>query len=522
LNNMVLKIWNEYQKGIAYNTAHSLYDTVKRNENFYLGKQWEGLNAPDLEKPVLNFLKRCVDYEVSVLISNDIGLDIRSFYNENDEYDEKLTRETERVFERCSIRNLSRDVLRNAAIDGDSALFFRFDTEADNGFGGGEIAAELVDNTNIIFGNPCSVVVQEQPYIIIVRRRSLESVREYAAKRGMENAESIMPDNEKLYFNEENELNSELCTVLLRLWKDKESGHIMFCESTKDAMIVPPTDTGYELYPICYVNWEKVKNSYHGQALINQGAVQNQIYVNTLWALFMIHQKKLAFPKTFYDATKIDRWTNKVGAAIGVIGNPNEAIAASFRAPDFSAQAMELVEKTIAYTKEFLGATDAALGNVEPDNASAIIALQQATAAPLEIQRRSYYQFMEDAVRIILDIIRCEYGLRTVLVKGEDGKRRRETMDFNAIDYDALDVHVEIGASSYWSELMQVQTADNLFQKGIISDAISYLESIPDKHLMNKNKLIADLKAKKEDEKAALGQADAGQAQNLLGSLMKM
>ena len=69
---------------------------------------------------------------------------------------------------------------------------------------------------------------------------------------------------------------------------------------------------------------------------------------------------------------------------------------------------------------------------------------------------------------------------------------------------------------------MQVQTADNLFQKGIISDAISYLESIPDKHLMNKNKLIADLKAKKEEEKAALGQADARQAQNMLGSLMKM
>ena len=496
MNNLAAQIWQEYQKGVSYNTSLSLYDNVKRNENFYLGRQWEGLNAPDLEKPVLNFLKRCVDYEVSVLISDDIAIDINSFYDEDGEYDNLLTDETNRVFERCALKNMFRDIMRNAAVDGDGALFFRFDTELDNGSGGGEIVAEIVDNTNIIFGNPYEQSIQEQPYLIIIRRCRLDSVREYARKRGMQDIQSIVPDNEYLYYHEENDINSELCTVLLKLWKDKESGNVCFCESVRDNVIVPPTDTGYKLYPVCYMSWEKIKNNYHGQALITQGAIQNQIYVNTLWALFMIHQKKMAFPKMFYDATKIDKWTNRVGAAIGVIGNPNEAIASAFRAPDFSAQAMELVEKTIAYTKEFLGATDAALGNVEPDNASAIIALQKATAAPLEVQKLTFYNFIEDAVRIILDIIRCDYGLRTIGVQDKEGKMRKETTDFSQIAYNVLDINVEVGASSYWSELLQIQTADNLFSKGIITDAVSYLESIPDKYISNKKQLLEDIKAK--------------------------
>ena len=51
-----------------------------------------------------------------------------------------------------------------------------------------------------------------------------------------------------------------------------------------------------------------------------------------------------------------------------------------------------------------------------------------------------------------------------------------------------------MGASSYWSELMQVQTMDNLFAKGIITDAVLYLESIPSKYLKNKEKIIAAVK----------------------------
>ena len=50
------ELFREYRKGIEHKERIGLYETVRQNENFYLGKQWEGVNAPDLDKPVFNVL----------------------------------------------------------------------------------------------------------------------------------------------------------------------------------------------------------------------------------------------------------------------------------------------------------------------------------------------------------------------------------------------------------------------------------------------------------------------------------
>ena len=38
----------EYQKMLGYNTAVNLDETVRANENFFIGKQWEGVDAKGL------------------------------------------------------------------------------------------------------------------------------------------------------------------------------------------------------------------------------------------------------------------------------------------------------------------------------------------------------------------------------------------------------------------------------------------------------------------------------------------
>ena len=153
-----------------------------------------------------------------------------------------------------------------------------------------------------------------------------------------------------------------------------------------------------------------------------------------------------------------------------------------------SSQVVNLVNQTISFTKEFMGANDAVLGNVNPDNTSAIIAMQKASAAPLELQRLSFYQFIEDHVRILVDIIRNQYGIRYVF----DGETV-QLVDFSKMDYNS-DINVEIGASSAWSETAQVQTMDKLFTSGIIKDAVTYVESIPEKLLPNKKTILNKLK----------------------------
>ena len=69
-------VYCEYNRGVSYNSSLGLYDTVERNENFYNDKQWEGVYAPKLTKPVFNFLKPVVNYYIATLISDDIAVDV--------------------------------------------------------------------------------------------------------------------------------------------------------------------------------------------------------------------------------------------------------------------------------------------------------------------------------------------------------------------------------------------------------------------------------------------------------------
>ena len=69
-------IWAEYSKAKNFNWSIDLYEQVKRNERFMSGDQWNGVKAPDIDKPVLNFLNRTVAYQVALIISNSIGVSV--------------------------------------------------------------------------------------------------------------------------------------------------------------------------------------------------------------------------------------------------------------------------------------------------------------------------------------------------------------------------------------------------------------------------------------------------------------
>lgn len=71
------EIFREYERGVQYNQRigeDGLYEAVERYENFYIGRHWEGVNAPEMEKPVLNFTHRVISYLISMLVADDIGV----------------------------------------------------------------------------------------------------------------------------------------------------------------------------------------------------------------------------------------------------------------------------------------------------------------------------------------------------------------------------------------------------------------------------------------------------------------
>lgn len=498
-------IWAEYERGVGLGEERGLYETVRQNENFYIGRQWEGVCAPDLDKPVINILRRVVSYFLSTICSDDVSAQVRVFGGGVGPETEKLLRavsaEFDRVMEYNSMKSMNRESIRNAAVDGDACFYIWFDPERGDvaRMSSGEIVAEEIDNTNVYFGNPQMADVQRQPWLILSRRMSVEDAREEGTAAGMspEEAETITADDDPGGIGREAERGK--VTVLLKFWK--REGVVWFTKVTRNAVLKPPTNLGYRLYPVAWWSWDRVKNSSHGVSCLT-GLIPNQIFINKLFAMAMEHVKSMAFPKVAYNQALLPGgWSNRIGEAIPVQGDPNLAIAANISGADMSAQVMQLIDKAIAYTRETMGASDAALGNVKPDNTSAIIAVQKSSAMPLEMQRMAFYAFVEQYIRIFLEIMRVDYGPRAVQTEGEDGLGpEREIVDFSALDALALKLEVDVGAGAYWSELMQVQTLDNLFSHGIITDGITYLEGIPDGYIKNKGKLIALLRERQGTE----------------------
>ena len=499
-------VWEEYQRGERYNNAVELYDKVNRNENFMIGKQWEGVNAPDLPKPVLNIAKRVTAYFISMIVSDDVGVSVTPYGSDMEPFAKALEAEVSRVIELDDMRPKNREIVRNAAVDGDGFLYFYFDPDAPGGMDArGRIRSEVVDNTRVMFGNPYSSDLQGQPYILISQRRQTGAVRDEASANGVPEWERdrIEPDEDADRYGEDKGDPDDLVTVVIRLWKDK-NGEVWAMKSTQDVVIRKAWNLKYKRYPLAVMRWDKIKNSYHGQAAMTE-IIPNQIQINQLFGMAIQSVKTNAFPRIFYDMSKIQNWTNRVGQAIAVSGNPNEAVASNFRGADMSAQVVQIIDSLTQKTMEFMGASDSALGNVKPDNTSAIIAVPKAAAMPLELQRMEFYRFFEDCVRVMVDIITTDYAPRPVRVETEDGAEVEQYIDYTMYDSANLDLKVDVGAASYWSELMQIQTLDNLFEKGILNDAVMYLEGIPDQYIKGKNKIIAKLKERQQmaEEQAA-------------------
>jgi hypothetical protein len=88
-------------------------------------------------------------------------------------------------------------------------------------------------------------------------------------------------------------------------------------------------------------------------------------------------------------------------------------------------------------------------------------------------------------------------------------------IDFSVLKNLTYDLSVDVGQASYWSEQTQVQTADALFDRQVITDPVMYLEMIPDKYIKNKGKIVEALKL--QQEQAQLMQQQMMQQQMMMG-----
>lgn len=494
------RIWQKYSKIKEYCTRKNLYSIVARNERFYDGDQWIDVNGKeiktDMPKPVINVLQRIAKSQISVVSSNDISVSITPFSNgEQDKMTtDAFSKQVEKVFEQAKIVENAKAIVKDAFVDGSAYLLLNFDATVETGQDmKGIIKSMVIPNTRMYFGNPYSNDIQSQPFIIVSLRQHIHSVREEAKRLGIKDIDMIHADNEQDQVNDDSD---DLVTVLVTYYK--KNGQVFMCKSVRNLFLMDSIPMGYTRYPVSCMGWDEIKNSYLYTTPFTSN-ITNQIFVNKIYAMMQYMMLMLGMPKTIYDKNKIDIDDFFQNEKQGVVGMDLMGKYLDFiKVPDSSAQMLPLVNDVISKIKESMGSSDASLGDVKPDNTSAIIALQEATNQPLELQRQQYYTFWEDTVRNIIDIMTTDYNTREIIADEEVA-----LLDFSALKNINYELNVDIGSGAKYSEIAQINTADKLFEQQVI-DPLTYVEIIPDKYILAKGKIVEYLKQQKEQADAQM------------------
>ncbi|MBP1556972.1 MAG: hypothetical protein J6A76_03560, partial [Oscillospiraceae bacterium] len=391
------EIWEKYQAGVKYKESIDLFETVEENEEFFVGRQWGDLEytTPNVDKTTVNFLQRVVSYFVSNITTDSIGTRCRFFNMPKEQakgYEDAIKAQLEQAIEDNDLNGGSKDAVRDSAVDGDSCYHIYFDADAPSGqTAEGLVKIEQIPNTDVIFGNRQQPDEEKQPYIMIASRKTLDEIKALAKKFGAK-VDDIQPNSGEYSSQLQQKDAADRVTLLTTYFRKDGSIHRVI--STESAIIDRERDMGYRLYPIAWFPWERQKGSYHGVSCVT-ALIPNQIAINKSYSMALRQQSSLAYPKIIYDKLAFkDGWSNKIGA-IGVNGDPRSAAVNLTPSADVPNSIFTMINNLMSHSREMMGASDASLGNVNPDNTSAIIAVQNATAMPLEMKKRAYQQMIE-------------------------------------------------------------------------------------------------------------------------------
>jgi len=520
--------WDHYEKAKQFNRSINLEDTVKANENFYIGKQWEGVNANGLPTPQFNFLKRVGGFTIANLVADSIKMNasVMAAFPEDERLIDPVrivNEELEALNEQNRLPAMTKEFARDAAVRGDGCIFTWWDEKANAGPSTkrkGRIRSEITKNTSVFFGNPNDKDVQDQPWIMIEKREMARNVKIRAKANGIEGWEQIQPDDEENDAVDGVKHTDGKVTTVMLFWKDDDTGEVWEFEFCHNCVIKKAENLNIRLYPVVWLCWDYVADCYHGQAMIT-GLIPNQIFVNKAWAMSQLSIMRTAYPKYIYDKTRISHLDNGVGRAIGVAGNVDNAIKA-MDTGHIEPQVFQYIQAAISQSEESLGATEAALGEGKAYNTSAILSLQKAASTPQELTKQNLYQQIEDLARIYLEFMAEYYGKRTVDMPMNDEMRALfeqanqlaeaagqppqeipKTVPvefyFSMLKDHPFSVKIDVGASSYYSEVSSLSTLDNLLLNGHIN-IVQYLEHIPDGTVAGRRELIEELKQQMEEQ----------------------
>lgn len=507
MNKNINKAWRQYEAGKDYKRRIGLFENARKNEAFYRGDQWQNGEGGNLPRPVFNVIRRVVDYLVSSVAASDISI---RFTDENLPY---VTGENREILKNM-LKNLERNtayrweselmdskmlsLLTDAAICGDGFLFCYWDPSlhGPDGFRG-DIVTDVIDAVNVFPADTNRADIQSQEYVIVSGRASVASLRAEAAAAGVpaESVNKIVKDGENAYqsgalakYELEGD-DEQKATFIVKFWR--EDGFVCFEKSTRDC-VIRRVKTACRLYPLTYLSWIPAKNSFHGVSPVT-AMIPNQKFINRAYAMAMKHMTDTAFSKVIYDKSKIPEWSNEVGEAIAAQGGGNISDAVSVVGTgEMQDGFITLIESAVALTKELMGATESALGNLEANNTSAILALQETSRTTLDTIRKSLYRCIEQLADVWTDMMCAYYPADRLLPCVDADGISSCTIEPTLMRASLISARVDVAEMTRYSAVSAQNLLDKLLDGGYITPA-QYIRRLPSGMLIDRQALIREI-----------------------------
>ena len=514
-------IWSLYEKGRNYHRLTGIYTDTDRNYRMYNGNQWEGAKLGDVEPVQKNFIKPIVKYKVSVIHDNlyainysSLNFENQAFRKQAERYCDLLNGYAARVWEQDKLDFKGRRITKDAAINDEGIIYVDFDKEKM------KPVNEIVKKNDIYYGNENDDDIQNQPYILIRKRLPVVNARELARREGMSESkiDFIIGDNDT--FEESGEAAKQeldnMVTVVYKMYK--QNGTVHFSIATRWVTISEDVDTGLKLYPIAHFNWEEKEGSARGEGEVRY-LIPNQIEVNRTEVRRVLTVKYQAYPQKVVDVSKVSnpQALNTVGGTIQTNGQPVDdvhKIVGTIPPAQMSPDVVKLQEDLIQVTRDLAGAGDTATGSVNPEDASgrAILAVQQASQAPMTEQKETYKNFIEDLARIWLEylIVYSENGvnMEETITDPQTGEEtvRLVNVPQSALQQLQATVRIDVTPKSVYDKFAQEQTVENLLLNGFftaqrVGELKVYAEVLDDDAVAPKMKILEAIEAVEEAQR---------------------
>ena len=502
-------IWGLYEKGRNYHRRMNIYADTDRNYRFYNGNQWEGANLGGVEPVQKNFIKPIVKYKCSVIHDNLYAINYSSqnfenqaFRKQAERYCDLLNGYAARIWEQDKMDYKGRRITKDSAINDEGIIYVNFDEEKMTPVN------EIVKKNDIYYGNENDDDIQNQPYILIRKRMPVVNAIEFAHSLDCTDKDDyIIGDNDTFEESGEDAKYEvdDMVTIVYKMYK--KDGTVHYSVATRWVELQEDVDMGISLYPVAHFVWEEKEGSARGEGEVRY-LIPNQIEVNRTEVRRVLTVKYQAYPQKVVDVSKIANPAalDTVGGTIRTNGQPVDdvhKVVGTIPPAQMSPDVVKLQEDLIQVTRDLAGAGDTATGAVNPEDASgrAILAVQQASQAPMTEQKESYKNFIEDVARIWLEylVVYSENGVN-MEEKVTDPTTGQEGYQVVNIPQTAMEqlkavVKVDVTPKGVYDKFAQEQTIENLLTQGFfnaqrVSELKTYAEVLDDDSVAPKMKIM--------------------------------